>query len=127
MGRGIFSPVYVDDLVAGLTLAAERPQAEGQVFTLTGGVGVTCAEFFSHYYRMLGKRGPVCLPTSIALAGASAAGALSRLRGQRSEINSVSMRYLARRGTYSIEKARRLLGYEPAVRGTYYPLSLVWG
>jgi nucleoside-diphosphate-sugar epimerase len=25
------------------------------------------------------------------------------------------MRYLARRGTYSIEKARRLLGYEPAV------------
>jgi nucleoside-diphosphate-sugar epimerase len=54
MGRGIFSPVYVDDLVTGLTLAAERPQAAGQVFTLTGGVGVTCAEFFSHYYRMLG-------------------------------------------------------------------------
>jgi nucleoside-diphosphate-sugar epimerase len=25
------------------------------------------------------------------------------------------MRYLARTGTYSIEKARKLLGYEPAV------------
>jgi len=115
MGRGIFSPVYVDDLVAGLVLAAERPEAAGQVFTLTGGIGVTCAEFFSHYYRVLGKRGPVCLPTSIALAGASVAGALARVRGQRSEVNSVSMRYLARRGTYSIEKARRTLGYEPAV------------
>lgn len=115
MGRGIFSPVYVDDLVAGLALAAERPEAVGQVFTLTGGVGVTCAEFFSHYYRMLGKRGPICLPTPVALAGAGAAGAVARLRGQRSEINAVSMRYLARRGTYSIEKARRMLGYEPAV------------
>jgi nucleoside-diphosphate-sugar epimerase len=27
----------------------------------------------------------------------------------------------------SIEKARRLLGYEPARDGTYYPLSLIWG
>jgi nucleoside-diphosphate-sugar epimerase len=25
------------------------------------------------------------------------------------------------------EKARRLLGYNPAARGTYYPLSLIWG
>lgn len=115
MGRGIFSPIYVDDLIAGIALAAERPEAAGQVFTLTGGVGVTCAEFFSHYYRMLGKRGPLCLPTSVALAAASVAGAAARLRGQRSEINAVSMRYLARRGTYSIEKARRMLGYEPAV------------
>ena len=27
----------------------------------------------------------------------------------------------------SIEKARRLLGYEPADNGTYYPLQLIWG
>ena len=27
----------------------------------------------------------------------------------------------------SIEKARRLLGYEPAREGSYYPLALIWG
>jgi nucleoside-diphosphate-sugar epimerase len=27
----------------------------------------------------------------------------------------------------SIDKARRLLGYEPAREGTYYPLALIWG
>jgi nucleoside-diphosphate-sugar epimerase len=27
----------------------------------------------------------------------------------------------------SVEKARRLLGYEPVAEGTYYPLSLIWG
>lgn len=36
MGRGIFSPVYVDDLVAGIALAAQQPAGVGQVFTLSG-------------------------------------------------------------------------------------------
>ncbi len=115
MGRGIFSPVYVDDLVTGLTLAAERPEAAGQVFTIGPPHGVPAKEFFGHYYRMLGKRGPVCLPTPLAVAAARVAGAAERLRGNRTEINAASMRYLARPGGYSIEKARRLLGYEPQV------------
>jgi nucleoside-diphosphate-sugar epimerase len=116
MGRGIFSPVYVDDLVTGLTLLAERPEAAGQVFTLGPAYGVPAREFFGHYYRMLGKRGPVRLPTPLAVAAARAAGAAERLRGNsRTEINAASMRYLARPGGYSIEKARRLLGYEPQV------------
>ena len=114
-GRGIFSAVYVDDLVTGLTLLAERPEAAGQVFTLGPARGVPAKEFFGHYYRMLGKRGPICLPTPIAVAAASAAGFAERLRGNRTEINAASMRYLARPGGYSIEKARRLLGYEPQV------------
>ena len=115
MGRGIFSPVYVDDLVTGLTLAAERPEAAGQVLTIGGSRGVPAKEFFGHYFRMLGKRGPLCLPTPLAVAAARAAGAAERLRGRRTEINAASMRYLARPGGYSIEKARRLLGYQPRV------------
>jgi len=115
MGRGVFSPVYVDDLVTGLTLAAERPEAAGQVFTIGGPAPVAADEFFSHYFRMLGKRGPLCLPTPLAIALAQLAGAAERLRGNRTEINAASMRYLARPGGYSIGKARRLLGYEPQV------------
>ena len=115
MGRGTFSPVYLDDLVTGLTLAAHRPEATGQVFTIGPACGVPAKEFFGHYYRMLGRRGPVCLPTPLAVAAASAAGSVERLRGRRTELNAASMRYLARPGGYSIDKARRLLGYEPRV------------
>jgi nucleoside-diphosphate-sugar epimerase len=85
------------------------------VITVSGSGPVSSREFFAHYFRMLGKRGPLCLPTPVAVAGARVAGAAERLRGKRTEINAASMRYLARPGGYSIEKARRLLGYVPAV------------
>lgn len=114
-GNGIFSPVHVDDLVDGLLLAAEHPAAPGQVFTLAGGAGVPYREFFGHYYRMLGKRGPLCLPTGVAVAAATAAAGAAALAGRTTEINAISMRYFTRTGTYSIAKARRMLGYAPAV------------
>jgi nucleoside-diphosphate-sugar epimerase len=115
MGRGVFSPMFVDDLVEGLWLAAREPAAGGEVFTIGPAAGVPAKEFFGHYFRMLGKRGPLCLPTPVAVGAAHAAGAAERLRGRRTEINATSMRYFARPGSYSIEKARRLLGYEPRV------------
>lgn len=114
-GRGVFSPVYVDDLVAGVLLAAEHPRAAGEIFTIGGGVGVPSAEYFGHLCRFAGRRGPLVLPTApaMALAGLNAA-VCSALR-RPSEANPVSMRYLTRRGTYSIEKAARVLGYAPQV------------
>ncbi len=114
-GRGTFSAVYVDDLADGVMLAATHPDAAGQVFTLGPAAGVSTREFFGHYYRMLGRRGPICLPTAPAVALAAAADRVERLRGNRTEVNAASMRYLARSGGYSIEKACRMLGYAPAV------------
>jgi nucleoside-diphosphate-sugar epimerase len=111
MGRGIFSQVYVDDLVEGIALAAERPEAAGQVFTLTDGAPVETREFFGHYARLLGRRRVPALPTSAAVALAGLAGALDR----GGEVNAAAARYLARRGSYSIARARSVLGYRPAV------------
>jgi nucleoside-diphosphate-sugar epimerase len=38
-----------------------------------------------------------------------------RLAGRETEVTPNAVRYLARPGTYSIEKARTVLGYEPVV------------
>ena len=114
-GRGIFSPVYVDNLVDGYVLAAAAPAAEGQVFTVTDGVGVECRDFFAHHHRWLGMKGPRTLPTGVALALAGANERVRRLAGRTTEANPGAVRYLTRPGTYSIEKARTMLGYEPAV------------
>lgn len=115
MGAGIHSPVYVDDLVRGVLLALRSDDADGQILTLAGPRGVRCDEYFGHLFRMLGRRGPVGIPTGPAVALAHVADGVNRLRGRRSDVNAISMRYLARRGTYSIEKARRMLGYDPVV------------
>jgi nucleoside-diphosphate-sugar epimerase len=115
MGRGVFSPVYIDNLLDGVLLAAGRPAGIGQVFTISDGVGVSCEEFFGHYYRMLGRDGPRTLPTAAALAAVAIPEAFASLTRRPTEIRRESMRYLARTGTYSIEKARTQLGYRPAV------------
>lgn len=116
MGRGIHSPVYVDDLVEGIVRAADADAAAGRVITLSGGVGVETREFFGHYARMLGRRGVPCVPTAVALAGAHALNLAARLRGADNEVTPHAVRYLAlRRGTYGIGTARALLDWQPRV------------
>ena len=115
MGRGIFSPIYVDNLLDGIVLAAERDEAAGQVITLTDGLGVSCRDFFANYSRMLGKGSPRVVPTPVAMALAALPEAAAWVGGTTTEFRRSSVSYLARPGTYSIEKARRLLGYAPAV------------
>jgi nucleoside-diphosphate-sugar epimerase len=115
-GQGIFSPIYIDDLVDGLVLAAGLQQGAGQVFTLAHGKGVTCAEFFGHHWRWLGRKGSIpSLPRNVAIGLAEAGAKLARLTGKSSEMGRGTIGLLSRRGTYSIEKARRLLGFEPKV------------
>jgi len=115
-GQGVFSPVYIDDLVDGIVLAAGKPEGAGQIFTLTSGVGVTCAEFFGHHWRWLGKTGsPRTLPKRVAITLAEAGARIARMLGRPTELGRGSVELLGRPATYSIEKARRLLGYSPAV------------
>jgi nucleoside-diphosphate-sugar epimerase len=127
-GRGVFSPVYIDDLVDGIVLAAGLPAGAGQVFNLASGQGVPCAEFFGHHWHWLGKRGAIpSLPTSLAIRIAEAGAALARLTGRSSEIGRGSIGLLSRPGTYSIEKARRMLGYTPRMNlATGMQLSETW-
>ena len=112
-GRGMHSPVYVDDLVDGILLAAAAPDAAGRIFILTGPEHVTIGEFLGHYARMLGVDPPRSVPTALARNAARVIDAAARVRGQRNELTPAAVDYFNRRGTYSIARAREMLGYEP--------------
>jgi nucleoside-diphosphate-sugar epimerase len=114
-GRGVISPAYVDNLVDGYVLAATSDAAAGEIFTLSDGIGVECREFFAHHHRWLGIKGPRTAPTRLAMAAAGLNERALRLAGRETEAVPAAVRYFTRTGTYSIEKARRVLGYEPAV------------
>lgn len=113
-GRGIFSPVFVDNLVDGIVLVGDHPAASGQVFNLSDGVGVSNAEFFGYYHHMLGTR-PRYAPAPVARLLFNLAGFVERRRGRPTEATGAAIDYFCRTGTYSIAKARALLGYDPAV------------
>ena len=114
-GRGIFSPVYVDNLVDGIVLAGSSEAALGQVFTVTDGVGMENREYFGRFCEWLGKPPPRSLPGGVMKAATWPIEKVAELRGGESNLNPGTVEYMQRKGTYSIRKAREMLGYEPRV------------
>jgi nucleoside-diphosphate-sugar epimerase len=57
-GKGIFTPVYIENLVDGIILAAGSREAAGHVLNLTDGRGIENSTFFDYYARLLGKEIP---------------------------------------------------------------------
>ena len=114
--RSIFTPIHIDDFTRGVVLASEKPEGAGQIFILYSGEPVTTAAFFRHHWRWLGRKGsPPSAPTALARTIAGAAGGAARLLGRQTEVGAHTVDWLARRGGYSIAKARRLLGFEPQI------------
>jgi nucleoside-diphosphate-sugar epimerase len=115
-GRGVFAPVYVDDLVEGIRLAAGLEAGAGQIFNLAGPADVTTGEFFAHHVRWAGRSGaPRSFSTSTAIGIAAVLSGVARLAGRPTEASPQSMRMLSKTHGVSIAKARRLLGYAPKV------------
>ena len=113
-GRGVHSPVFVEDLLDGTIRAAATPEAAGQTFILTGAEHMPFRDFAAHYCRMLGIELPRSAPAGVVRGAAALIDRVERLRGRRNEVTPAAIDYFMRRGTYSIARAREVLGYEPA-------------
>ncbi len=115
-GRGLFTPVYIDDLVDGIVAAAARPEASGQIIHLGGESPVSTLEYFGHLSRMLGRTDPPrSAPTPVAVAAAEAARLIAVARGRHTELGRGVMLMLAKTRGVSNDKAHRLLGWWPRV------------
>ncbi|WP_420456885.1 NAD-dependent epimerase/dehydratase family protein [Rubrivirga sp.] len=112
--RGVLSPTFVDDVVAGGLRAARHPAGLGEVFHVTGGEGVSPRVFFGHYARMLGVR-LRSVPPSVARVAAPVVAGAFRLVGKAPPLSGRTLEYVTHSGTYAIDKAARVLGWRPAV------------
>lgn len=116
-GQGIFTPVYIDDLVDGTLLAAGLDSGSGRIFILWGDEEITCRDFFANHWRWAGNKGrPPSLPLAVALKLTEGIWWVNRKLKRQDETTPDIMLMFARKGGYSIENARKHLGWEPRVK-----------
>jgi nucleoside-diphosphate-sugar epimerase len=123
------SMVDVEDVVDALVLMADRKEAAGEAFFVSSAETTTLEKLQDEVARQLGTRPKrVLLPGPVLYGVGAVADALSTLSGKHLPINrKLARQLLAPAWTCSIDKARRLLGYEPKVRlSESIRRSLVW-
>jgi nucleoside-diphosphate-sugar epimerase len=117
-GRNLLGLSHVDNLVPGLVLAAEAPAAEGELYHLTDDEEVTAREAIDAIADALGVPTPrVSMPRWAVLGFAALVEASARALGRTDPppLTRYGARFVSCHARYDLGKARRELGYEPAV------------
>jgi nucleoside-diphosphate-sugar epimerase len=112
-GTGICNYVYIDNLLDATLAATKRDQSVGQVYLITDGFAATWKEFFGYYALMAGKPSIRSVPQWLGKAIALGMEIASKFTGRPPKITREAVQFLTRQAHFSIEKARRELGYQP--------------
>jgi len=114
--RALCDVVYVRDCVQALLLAADRPVA-GESYNITSGETLTLRDLIAEVGRALGNEVRfVRLPAPAVVAAAGVVEAGARAMGRKPPISRAQLRWYLNDHSFSIDKAQRELGYEPAFR-----------
>jgi len=115
-GQQVLNCIYVKNLVHAIFLAAENPAAIGEVFNLTDGQPVTRVQFVGRVAELAGLEPPrLHIPLPLARFLSNVVEGVAKRRGAKDPpiINRARFKFLALNLDFSIEKARRVLGYQP--------------
>jgi nucleoside-diphosphate-sugar epimerase len=119
-GDNVLHLAHVDDIVEGLWLAAERPEAERQDFILAGPETVTLAELSVIIAHTVGAplartRVPAGLARALATVVDVAAYRGVAFHGREPPVNHEKLDVLTLPVRFDISKASRRLGFSPRV------------
>ncbi len=106
--------VYAPNLARALVLGARSDAAPGEVFLITDGESVTRRELVEMVCEEVGYPVPTAhVPVPVARAAMPVVELIAKLRKKRPLLNRFKMKFMTTPMTFNIEKARRVLGYEP--------------
>ncbi len=115
-GRNMRHPVYISDAVKGLELCASAEGVNGEVFIIAGEQAVPVVELVKAMSEVLRVRSPkLHLPIALGLAGGYSLELAFKLIGKQPPFSRRSVDFFLKHNAYSIEKAKRMLGYQPQV------------
>jgi nucleoside-diphosphate-sugar epimerase len=129
-GRSTLAVVHAANVADGAVLAATNDAAGGRVYNLANDYDVSVKEFFELAARGLRKRVrfiPVPVPVArIAFASAKFAIRVATA-GKLSVLSNASLAVLTEDNPFTSERARRELGWTPAVRPEHgIPEAFAW-
>ena len=111
-GKGLFQPIYLDDLVEGIAQAVEKGRV-GESYILCGEEITT----FNVYFRRLAAIAKVqklpSVPYRLAITMAAIAEMFAQLTHTAPPFTRTGVRRTHRRDSYSIRKAKEQLGFCP--------------
>jgi dihydroflavonol-4-reductase len=115
-GRTFYHPVFIDDLVDGFLLALDRPEAVGEAFLVCGPSYVSQSDLAALIAKHTGGR---VLPFHIPARPIQWAGDLVEAvcvpLGIEPPLHRRRVDFWTKSRAFTIDKARRLLGYAPKV------------
>jgi nucleoside-diphosphate-sugar epimerase len=117
-GTRAMNTIYIGNLVDAVFLVITRPEAIGQVYNLTDGEFVSKRRFIEAVAEGMGLEKPSrSLPLWLARAAAWLMERRARRTGaaQAPRLTQARLKFLGLNLEYSIEKAKRELGYRPRV------------
>jgi nucleoside-diphosphate-sugar epimerase len=118
-GRRALNTIYVGNLVDAVFLAAEKPQAIGNIYNLTDGEFVSKKQFIGKITESLDLPPPKAAPVPLWLARILAWGMERQARRKGAtkapRLTQARLKFLGLNLDFSIERAKRDLGYQPRV------------
>jgi nucleoside-diphosphate-sugar epimerase len=115
-GRTFYHPVYIDDLVAGFLLALDRQEAVGEAFLVCGPSYLSQRDLAALIARHTGGR---VLPFRVPARPLQWLGDLVEAvcvpLGVEPPLHRRRVDFWTKSRAFTIDKARRLLGYDPKV------------
>jgi nucleoside-diphosphate-sugar epimerase len=115
-GEQALNCIYVKNLVQAIFLAAEVPAAIGEVFNVTDGERISKRQFVGTVARLAGLREPTRkIPRPVAKVLANVVEKIAKAGGAQNPplINKARYKFIGLNLDFSIEKARKILGYDP--------------
>ena len=115
-GKTLYHMTYIDDLVDGFMLASDRPEALGEAFTIGGERFTTMRELVDEIADVLGVP-PVRwrVPYFPVYVAAVICAALCKVIHVAPPLYPRRVEFFAKSRAFSIEKAKKLLGFSPKV------------
>jgi nucleoside-diphosphate-sugar epimerase len=115
-GKAMLHPIYIDDMTAAFLLCAQRPEAIGHSYNIAGDTPVTMRELSTAIAHAMGRELPRGdIPLWLANLASDIFSITPGFQGERAPLTRSRVKFLTNSRVYSIERARRELGFTPRV------------